>query len=299
MRTRAALLLALALPCGAAAQGIESEAAFLTIPTGARVVGLGRAGVAVADAQASFYNPALLALAPARIAVHRYDGPIGFLVHHATAGFDAGALGTVQVGLQVQTFGEFEISDAVGSIGTFDPQNVIGSVALGRSFGPIAAGARVKWVQSSVSPDGDDRGFATDAGLAFQVPGLPISVGVAALDVGADLRIDGQPAPLPTRLRAGLAARIPAGEWSVLLAADADASPHDSHAGGQRAGAGVSWRDVVTVRGGWLRETLVETSDGYSFGLGVRLGRFAVDFARETGLNHLGDEIHISLEYGR
>lgn len=300
MRAAALALCLVLLPSAGAPQGIESEAAFLTIPIGARLVGMGRAGVALEDAQAAFYNPALVALAAPRVALHRYDGPIGFLVHDATAAFRAGALGNVQVGLQVQTFGEFEISDEAGSLGTFDPQNVIGSVGLARSFGrSVAAGVRAKWIHSRVSPGGHGQGLGADAGVTFDAPGLPIRIGLAALDVGPDLSIDGNDAPLPTRLRAGVAGRIPAGDWNVLLAVDADASPHDTGVGGTRAGLAVGWRDAVTLRGGWLRETLVESNDGYTFGLGVRLGRFSVDFAREIGVNHLGDEIHFSLEYGR
>ena len=94
------LALALYLTAGtgtAGAQDFDRGVAFLTIPTGARLVGMGRAGTAVSgEFQGLRWNPAILSsvdgVAPL---ASSYDGPLDFRVNHFAVAVPVGAVGTL------------------------------------------------------------------------------------------------------------------------------------------------------------------------------------------------------------
>ncbi|MHC4093430.1 MAG: hypothetical protein ACYSVY_24690, partial [Planctomycetota bacterium] len=70
-------------PGSAGGQDFDREVAFLTIPTGARVVGLGRAGSSLAgEFQSVNWNPAVLAgVEGVMPLMSHYDGPFDFRVN--------------------------------------------------------------------------------------------------------------------------------------------------------------------------------------------------------------------------
>jgi hypothetical protein len=288
---------------GLAAQGLESEAAFLTIPSGAAVVGLGRAATSLRDHRATFYNPAAGAwLQRPVFGLNRYDGPLGFLAHRVTATLAAGDIAVIQAAMQVQSFGEFTLDDEVGGTGSYEPQNVIAELGIQRALGQrLAVGARGKWIESRITGVDAARAMALDLGLLLAVPGLPATVGVALVDAGHGLSGAGGAggeAPLPTRLRVGASGSLGLGRGvRLVLAADAAAPPRDWSALSRYAGVALDLREQVVLRAGRLAETLIETNVGTTFGMGFRLGGLEVDFARELGANRLGNETHISLGY--
>jgi len=292
----------LLLHAGAAtAQVLEKEAAFLLIPSGARTVGLGRAVVSIADAQAAFYNPAATAWSPLALSVSRYDGPLDFVAWRLAGHLRAGNH-VISIGAQVQSFGEFQLADEFAVIGTYEPQNLIVELGLSRHVSAgMVAGMRAKLVDSRVAPGVSATGFAADMGFVWRVPHAPVQLGASLLDLGTALRYgtgEANRARLPTRLRAGASMETPlAGRARLLLTADANVAPHDTRAFSQFLGGAITWDGLVTARAGFIRETLLEPSTGWSFGLGFNLGIVSFDLGREIGVNNLGSETHISLGY--
>ena len=81
-----ALLLAIGGADAASAQDFDREVAFLTIPTGARLVGMGRAATAIAgEFQSVRWNPAVLSTVESLTPlVSLYEGPLEFRVNQFT-----------------------------------------------------------------------------------------------------------------------------------------------------------------------------------------------------------------------
>jgi hypothetical protein len=303
--------LAVVQPAIAAAQDFDREVAFLTIPTGARPVGMGRAAAALGgDLQSVRWNPAVLSTISDFVPlVSSYDGPLDFGVNQFAAAFPVSRLGVLAVSVEVQSFGDIPLTGS-GSpdaeAGAISPNNLILGVGFGRSLVQrLSFGMSVKWIHSELFGSLQGSTFALDAGL-FWIPlrQVPLYLGVSALNLGPGLRLDDQPgaqsAPLPGRIRFAAAYDVlghlaPGKELRFLVAIDLEHAVRDPGTGSQYLGVELGVRDSLFVRGGFVAETLIETNTGVTLGLGLGLGFFRFDLARELGVNQLGDETQLSL----
>jgi hypothetical protein len=303
----AALLLAgLGLPDAVGAQGFEDEVAFLTAPMGARMVGIGRAAASIrGELQGVPWNPATLGTIDyfEPLASH-YDGPLDFRFNNLAVAVPVGSAGVFAVSANVQSFGEITLSSSPDvPLGTITPSNLVLGLSYGRQILPrFGIGLTAKWVRSELSGDLTGDTFAFDAGLLWRpAVSLPLDIGASVLNVGRGLSIDGaEPSPLPGRLRLGASYDVlshlqPEGRFSLLLAVDLEHALRDLSAGSQFFGAEFGAAGILFLRGGYIAETLIDTNTGGTVGVGLALGRFRFDIARELGVNQLGDETHISL----
>jgi hypothetical protein len=106
--------------------------------------------------------------------------------------------------------------------------------------------------------------------------------------------------PLPGRIRVGvgydlLAHLRPDGDTRFRIAVDLEQALRDLATSSQFVGLELGVGEVLFLRGGLIAESLFETSTGSTVGIGVRLGAFQFDLAREMGVNQLGDETQLSL----
>lgn len=291
-------------------QDFDREVAFLLVPTGARAVGMGRAGVTLSgDLQGARWNPAAIApvedISPL---VSSYDGPLDFRVNHFAAALPALGLGVLAVSVEVQDFGEIMLAGPASPddvVGAIRPSNVILSLVFGRHLlQRVSMGVTAKWIRSDL---GGEFGatVAFDVGLLWQpLDDVPLDLGVSTTNIGAGLRLGDQPGsgrdPLPTRIRAGVGYDLlghlrPDGAVRLRFAVDLEHAAHNLQTSSQFLGLEVGVGDVLFVRGGLISESLIETNSGSTVGIGLRVDAFQFDLAREMGVNQLGDETQLSL----
>jgi hypothetical protein len=313
----ATLVAALALPLRAQETSSGGLAA-LDIPIGARPLGMGRAYVAAeGDLQGLTYNPAGLAYRDSiGLTFSRYEGPGDLDVN---GNFGAVSLplpkGVITAAVHYEDLGEFEITGSTPDpLATRDLRNLllIGSYAVELSHS-FSLGASVKYLDSDLGV-ASGSGVAFDAGAMFRPSAsLPLSLGVAVLNVGPDVTFEvddpllngekGEGDELPSRLSYGAQLDVgeladPESQYGFVLAADVS---HDLRELGDISlfgGAAVDYRDIVTVRGGVLQLANAFGEDdqtGASFGAGVHWKGLRLDIARELNVNEVGDATHVSL----
>lgn len=299
-----ASLLAISTALG---QGLDREAAFLTIPTGARVVGIGRAGASLeGEPQSLSWNPASLAAVRAVTPLlSYYEGPLDFTVTQLAVALPLGELGTLGLAVNVQDFGDIPLFDASSpdvAVGSVSPNNLILGLTLGRLLpGRLAAGVTVKWVRSDLVEARSASTFAIDAGLLWAPhERVPAKLGLSAINLGPGLGAEGAgvSSPLPGRLRLGISYDVlahlrPKGDMGLLLVTDLEHVVRHLSTGSRYFGAELRYRDALFLRAGHVSEKLIETNHGPALGIGLGLGSIRIDLAREF-VNRLGDETHLS-----
>jgi hypothetical protein len=210
MRVRPAVFAVLVLaPVSAAAQAIGLGPIVLQLPASARAIGFGNAYVAVREPEAVFYNPAQLGVRPGvAMSVERYAsastagafastyvfGPIGFGIGAQMLDFDAGTLGYpggAPNGEQLLTLGQFSAS------------SLVAATALEMAYKGIRWGVTGKVAEDRVAGARDGVWLA-DVGAAKELG--PATIGVTVQNLGANPKLMGTSASLPTRATLGAAA---------------------------------------------------------------------------------------------
>ncbi len=316
-----ALLLAAPLPL-AAQDDASSGLVGLSLPIGARVVGQGRAAAgASGELQALPYNPA---------ATFGMDGVMAtYSRFQAASATDVNGnylaiggptrWGVVTLHAIYLDYGDIPVTDAsptpIGSIEVSDW--AVGVTWSNQWREKLAYGATVKWLNADLGTISAG-GPAVDAGLIYEPkPSLPLALAVSLRNLGPDLDFGGDESDgtdhteaLPSRVRLGLhyhPATFPglSADYRLAFSFDIESVLNELATSSQHAGAAVTVYDVVVVRGGFL---LVDNpfdagggranrNTGGTLGVGVRVGDFEADLAREISVSELGDETHISVSY--
>lgn len=293
-----ALLLA-ALWAAPAAAG--ETAAFLKIPAGARAVGLGSAYTALADdAAAAAWNPAGLGRLSKQEVTATHAEMFAGLRHEFLAAAAPTRLGTLGLAGELLTQADLEGRDAQGRpTGAFAASDRAVTLALGSSLGRFHLGGGAHFIESALA-DTTARTVAFDAGAqakAGALLGVPLSLGLVVRNLGPGLDYGGGREPLPTTVSAGAAARLPAG---LTLAADWRWRPHAKKA---EVGIGTEYAVLsgVAVRAGYASAAAGRGGapaagglTGLGAGLGMRIGRMALDYAF-TPFGELGNVQRLSL----
>jgi len=289
------LLVVCSLPTSAAAQE-RTESSFPFEPLNAWAVALGGAGAGKHGAAFSSLNPAALAGERGAELSHRAS-PIGTRDYAIAAGH-AGRWGTLRIAARRRDWGE--IAQDLGIEGL-----TAGEQSIALTVADRVIRGRAAWGLSLARLDADYLGsrsgtWAADAGAQVYL-GRGFGVGVALLHAGKGFENEGGRAPLPTRIRPGVAweGRLgplhlaTAGDLPVPLALD---SPPDMHAGVEVGG---TWGPVTgAARAGYRslvnRDGSASRQGAWTLGGGIRLGRIAVDIAYTFGIV-FGDERFVSL----
>ncbi|HBL15714.1 MAG TPA: hypothetical protein DD417_02835 [Elusimicrobia bacterium] len=316
--------LAAALPARA-----QESAAFLKIGAGARAIAMGDAFTAVADdADALYWNPSGLALVgrpqvtAGRAQMFLGDAhdslnlavPLGSQVQvrrqtwsnnqgnqTAVAVYDGErSRGVLGLGFSRLAQTPQEGRDAERNrTGSFGASDMAFSLAYARPLGGgLQAGLALKRIESRIA-DASAGTLAADLGLQWRLgSGGRWQWGAAARNVGPGLRFAERTSPLPLTFATGLARRV---GGSLLLSAEVR---HRPYAGRTTFSIGTEYSllSALSLRAGYNHQQSAAGAGsplmgGLGGGLGLRWGRFAVDYAL-TPFGELGNVQRLSLRAG-
>lgn len=270
-----ALLLLAALPAPARAGGEAAgttAAAFLSVGTGAGVLGRGGATLGVAgDLAVVPWNAAALGwIEETQIAIAHAGLADQTVQEWAAVGGRVARTGLRwSIGGLYQSEGSFEGRDALNNpTGGFDVSSMAVTLHLAHPLGRLATvGAGVKYVGEKLGTVSGS-GCTLDAGVLVRA-GI-VGVGAAVTNLGGRMSYDGAGYDLP--LNVGLGAGLDLPGTGLRLALDAN-FPR-AYYRDVRMGAEWRWHDLLAVRAGYRRELdapegLAESGPSFGFGAGA------------------------------
>jgi hypothetical protein len=289
-----AVLLAVSAPASAA---LNTGAAFLKLDPSARSAALGSAYTAMSGtADAMFFNPAGLA------GLGRRELMAGHAEWLAGTKFDALAYGqplgwgTLGVSALRLSAGDLDARTADRrSAGTFEAADSMYSLSGARRFEAATFGAALKYLKSEIGPYSAQT-VAVDLGARRDIPGRPLSLGVAVRNLGKGLKFLEQEDALPLTVSAGASYRL-AGVLGVAL--DVRHEPNDSRTS-VSIGTEYAFLGSLALRAGYGANMLTRSGStqgplgGLGAGLGFRFRSFGADYAF-TPFGELGDVQRLSL----
>lgn len=289
--------------------------AFLLLPVGARATALGQAAAADGGTSESiFWNPAGLALVEQQeFAVHY--GSTFISDNTALAGsLSAGRLGVLGVAAYLVDYGSQDVVGGTGvPIGRISPKNIelLASYATAVGGG-LSLGVNYKLIQLRQDCSGQCAAFPSvagtthgvDIGLQYAVAGSEtLRLGFVVRHAGfkLQLRNEGQADPLPTRVQVGVVYKVvlpplrgTEERFDARFLVDVDDEWGEYSDPNLRLGLDVGLSDLVRFRSGYA--FLNSQSRGPSVGIGIRVGKIAVDLARVFFVSSNFDEpLHVSV----
>jgi hypothetical protein len=289
----AAFVLLSAAPSGTFAA--DTGLAWLESPPDARAAVMGQAVVSnVSDASSAIWNPAGLA------AMEGGEGRVSHVESIADIRREFAALGRSFEGISIGAHFEgiwtenLDGYDEAGNFeGTFGYYGFAAGLAAGVSLGDnLRVGAGAKLIREAID-DESATGWAVDLGAQYALAQLPLTAGVAVLNLGPDMSYVSEEISLPTVVQAGATYSIdlPSFSGGVLVSGELrkvreqDASFL----------LGVEYRHQGLVSLGFGYRTADESRD-VSLGFGFRRDRFSFDYAFVPFTESLiGDEHRLGL----
>jgi hypothetical protein len=276
----------------------ESALEFLRLDAGPREVAMAGAATAAGEgAHAAAYNPALLAWGTAsEAAFSRAQWLLG-TSHQDLAYAGAAGPGGPRLGLRLQhlDYGDLDAYDSAGArSGSVSAGDLLLAGSFARRLGWAAAGATLKLARETIAGVSAQAVLA-DLGGAARLPAgaAEVSFGLALKNLGPSVRFDRDSAPPPTELALGAALRSP--REALTLSGDVRLPARQGPAGA----LGLEWwlHEALALRLGF--EVPMDEGPGVRTGLGLRSGRFRVDYAFFP-LGALGMTHHVgaSLRFG-
>jgi hypothetical protein len=286
-------LLALAAPHSDAG---TAGLAFLKMGVGARAVGMGEAFVAAGgDATALYWNPAGIAeLRGGHIALmhNEWFQDVRFEYLGAVLGRGSHALG---FSFAFNTVGEIErrVKASDEPLDTFSSHDMAVAMSYARKMSPSwNLGLSLKALYEKIYLD-DAWGWALDMGFLYHPPVEGLTAGGSLLNLGPKMKLRSEKFSLPTIYKLGLnysPDRFHFQGGKATLAMDVS-KPTDNklriHWGGE-----LLLMDRFALRSGYQ---VGYDEKGISAGLGVRQGRFGIDYAFVPYSSDLGETHRISL----
>ena len=286
----ASLAASLALAAASRAAGAGSPT--LRRPTSVRSAALADAYVAVPGGLSSLgTNPAGLAAARRP----QLDTTFASGVLDDTFGFLGWAqplpLGTAAAGLSYYDAGKVDLHFANGTSETRTAaRDFVGHFAWGAPLpGGLSLGATAKFFRFELAQEARASGAAGDAGAQWKTPVPGLALGAALQNFGPGVRFEQETDPLPLTTRAGAS-----WSWTSVNAKPDDANSFLNATHVLASAEVIKVRDEaatgavgselamdfgstsIAIRMGWR---LNSDSNRLTFGLGVREGRFSLDYA--------------------
>ena len=268
---------------------------FLEIPVGARESALGGAGVALVSGPSSAaHNPAAMAFAPRGVSLvhnrHFADTRtlfIGFNARRGRFAFTPNYWGTRTGDIEYRT------APTSAPISTFDAVNwsVGGTVAadVGRN---LAVGIGLRYLLQKIHVE-ESSGWSVDAGVLAHKVWQGLSVGVALQHAGSMSRFASESPKLPTTLRGGAAYEHDLGKAGVVMAVAEAQAVRDNT---PQFKGGIEYRapEYAALRIGWVEGL---EAQNVSFGLGLFIGHFRLDYAFIPYRENLGEGHRFALNF--
>ena len=270
------------------AQPVGEGPLVLRLPSSARIVAMGNAGLAFTDGDAMFYNPGMLASSRgAAISLQRYGsfGAAGSMGTTSVAGNLTMGIGVQFVNYRAPTgatyadvvkFGATRLSDSGG----VQASSTAMTFGVARTIKGFRLGASVKYAE-------DRLGASHDGTLAFDI-GMnralgPGTLGVVMQNLGAGPRLGGINGTLPRRIGVGFGGyQSVAGHWDVgaQLALTLEGDLFVRPAGGAEVAYVPIDGVAITLRQGF-RLPRERDESLITAGFGVTVDRFSIEYAIE------------------
>lgn len=284
----AAAAVALAVPTGFSS---------LKILPGVREAGMAGTGVAAAfGPQAITLNPAAGAGIDGFAAVASYAKWV-LDTHHQSL-FVARSFPALCVAFGVSSFsaGEFDYrtEPTEDPIGTFTPTDFTAYLNLARPIGSkVQVGLTARYFYTRVY-DNSAAGLGLDGGVRV-MPVKRLTLGASLVDFGKTMYFVRDVFWLPTRGRLGASYDIvPFVHGRLTVTADGSYFLY-SRLAGAAAGLEFAWSEVVALRAGY---DFLSQANHLNFGLGLRAGRFRLDYSFAPMNFDLGGAHRISVGLG-
>ena len=209
-------------PVRAAAQEPAAAPLVLTLPGGTRAQAMGRAGVAVADLDAIFHNPAqLVAPRGAHLSAQRYGGSATLATVATALSFLGGGVGIgvqwLEYQLPVPVFTPGGGEPGLPSPGDVAATELVASLGYARTY----KGFRMGIAARAAEIRHEERGgtIAADLGIARTFFNT-LTVGAAVRNIGEKIELESARHALPRHYTIGAAMQgFPLGAWLDVAAA--------------------------------------------------------------------------------
>ena len=272
----------------------NTGAAFLKIPVGPRVCGVGEAAVAyIDDASALFYNPAGLANVPTYNALLAHNQWLLDMNHEYVAGvygfegigkfglaFDYWGSGAIQgINIRGETIPGYLVSAADWSL----------TVGYGKSISDLSLGLGFKFVYQQMESLSTSA-LAFDVGVMYKTPLEGLKVGASAANVGTTTELYREIYGLPVQGRLG---------WRYdysIVGVTQDFIISETEKPGIAAGVECRPVDLLALRAGYRTGSDYDGFSGLRAGLGISLHSVGVDYAFAP-YGKLGSSHRISISY--
>ena len=294
----ALIVVCLVVPTVAMGEDGSAGLAFLKLGVGARAIAMGDAYTAVSgDASSIYWNPAaIIDVENIDVALMHTEWfqDIRYEYVGGVRSFGDQAFGVGVVGLYMDDLERREgpSDEPIGHFGVFDFA-VTGSYAR-RLTDNLDVGGSVKYLHEKID-DETATGVAVDLGGRYMVPGFDgLSAGVALMNLGPQMKFIEDKFDLPVMYKLGAALDVPVEslKGNVVVSADA-VMPNDGDTK-MHFGLEYEYADMIALRfgyrSGWDNQNV-------SMGLGVKAGRFRVDYAVVPFYSDLGDTHRLSLGF--
>jgi len=280
-----------------------TAAKFLSIPIGARALGMGGAFVALAnDASAMYWNPAGIAGLHQSEAIFSHANWLADInINYGGVVLPIEDFGTVGVNFTSMTMDEMERTTEDQPDGT-GATFTAGSFAVGVSYARsltdwFSIGANAKYVSERIW-NSSARAFAVDLGTLFTTPFQGLKFGVSVTNFGEKMHMTGDdlttlkdispnygnnpniPASLstdnfdlPLTLRIGFAYQPIVNEDEVLTLAVDAVHPNDNAESVSLGGEFTAFQRIISIRAGYKSIPLaksVESEEQFTIGGGLR-----------------------------
>jgi long-subunit fatty acid transport protein len=304
----AALFLGLLFAGSAWAQGTARS---LDIQPGARQVGMGAAGVALADdpTGVAWWNPAALGYVGRPALELTYSQLVPGLASDVTYNYlnylhPVEGWGTFGVGVLFLSYGNIDLTNNSGTqVGSYTPVEYSPALYYGTQILPdLSVGATVKYVRVQLAPSqyqGIGSTFGFDLGALYKIPKARLNFGLNVQNLGPALAfIDEDKAdPLSRNIKVG-AAWVPfvTKDFTATIVEDYNQSLVNSDFRTYNSGAELSFADQLAGRIGWVADPSGDIS-GLSYGLGVSWNNLSLDWGSMPQARTLPSVTRITLGY--
>lgn len=275
---------------------------FLRVGAGARGPAMAGAFSPIADdATAIYWNPAGMALIEKREVALSYnayfqDTASQFLGYaqptdgRGTFGFGASLFGVQDIEKRSATGGDADIAD----LGDFNTQDMALALGWANKRGALHYGLSLKYISSDLETE-KAQTAALDVGTIYKMhEDKGLSLSLAVLNLGGELKFAEEGDPLPLNIKPGLAYRMNTENMGSLTAVvDSDILINDNKAYVQ---PGVEWRahPMLALRTGFQIGRGEGAGSGFAAGVGFNIMNLGLDYAF-VPYGDLGDSHRVSI----
>jgi hypothetical protein len=252
----------------------------LSIPVGARAIGMGESYTAMADDVSSLYwNPAGIALlnqSQASFMYSKYFQDASLSQAAVATPLENGGIGASVSYLNYGTINGFnDTGDPTGNISAYSGVATLGGAWLGDFW---SAGANLKGIQGKLA-DVSATGFGADLGLNLIYPhevwtGGTLRFGATLRNLGSGMKYISEKDPLPTEWRAGVAA---VQMLDRKLNLSLDYGKEKANKGSIYTGAEYWLMPILALRTGYVGNHT--ESNGLRLGMGLKVKNVSFDYA--------------------